>query len=405
MKYLYIFCALFLFSCQKSIDEIAQQPKVNVNSEEETCTFDISEFNMVKRPPIYYDAARRRPRTTTTPTTPTPTTPTTPTAPTPTPPPPTIASKVILIDFDGHVVSGTSWNTNGNITCAPANLSEADMTTVFQRVATDYSPFDVVITTDEAVYNSANPSSRVRLIITESWEWYGQAGGVAFLNSFKWGDNTPCFVFSSLLGYNVKSISEASSHEVGHTLGLRHQSSYNASGTKTSEYNSGQGTGEIGWAPIMGVSYSKNLSLWHNGPNSTSSTSIQNDISIISGVIGFVSDDYSNTTSGAASLSSSLQGLMNSSTDVDFFSVNISSSKNLSAIPKNVGINNEGGNLDLILSVYNSQGTLLSTTNDPNILSASTVLQAGSYFVSVSTADNTNALKYGMLSRYSINLN
>ena len=389
MKYLSILCALFLFSCQKSIDKIAQPPVVN--GEKETCSFGISEFNMTKRPPVNNDAARRR----TTITTPPPTTPTAPATP----------KNVILLDFNGHVVANTSWNVNGNINCAPANLTEADQAIVFQRITTDYSPFNVLITTDETVYNNANPFTRVRLIITESWEWYGQAGGVAFLNSFKWGDNTPCFVFSSLLGYSVKKISEAGSHEIGHTLGLRHQSAYNSSGVKTSEYNSGQGTGEIGWAPIMGVSYNQNLSLWHNGPSSVSSTSIQNDISIISGVVGQVTDDYSNTTASAASLSTSLQGLMNSSTDVDFFSINITGTKSITAIPKNVGINNEGGNLDLIMNVYNSQGVLISTVNDPNILSTSTVLQPGSYFVSVSSTDNSNALKYGMLSRYSINLN
>lgn len=155
----------------------------------------------------------------------------------------------------------------------------------------------------------------------------------------------------------------------------------------------------------MGVSYSRNLSLWHNGTSSSSYNSYQNDIAIISGVVGLVNDDYSNTTSGAAVLSSTLSGLINSSSDVDFFSINITGSNTVSVIPQNVGINNEGGNLDLILSVYNSQGSLIATINDPNILSASTVLQPGSYFVSVSTSDNSNTLKYGMLSSYSISIN
>ena len=387
MKNLYILCALFLFSCQKSLDKIAQPPIV-VNGEKETCSFNISEFNMSKRPPINYDAAKGRLTTkggngNTT----------------------TAAANVILLDFDGQSVSNTSWNATGTINCAPSNLTEAEQAIVFQRVATDFTAFNIVVTTDETVYNNANPLRRMRVIITESWEWFGQAGGVSFINSFTWGDNTPCFVFSSLLGYNVKKIAEASSHEVGHTLGLRHQSVYDANGAKTAEYNPGQGTGEIAWAPIMGVSYSRNLSLWHNGTSSSTYNTYQNDVSIIAAVVGLVNDDYSNSTSSAASLSTSLQGLVNNSSDVDFFSINISGSKNVSVIPQNVGINNEGGNLDLILKVYNSQGALLSTINDPNILSATTVLQPGSYFLSVNTADNSNALKYGMLSRYSINLN
>ncbi len=387
MKYLYIVCVIFLFSCQKSLDKIAQPPIV-VNGEKEICSFNISEFNMSKRPPINYDAAKGKPTTkggngTTT----------------------TVAASVILLDFNGHLVSNTSWNYDGDINCLPANLTEAEQAIVFQRIATDFSPFNIVITTDENVYNNANPYKRMRVIFTESWEWFGQAGGVAYINSFTWGDDTPCFVFSSLLGYNVKKIAEAGSHEAGHTLGLRHQSVYDENGTKIAEYNPGQGVGEIGWAPIMGVSYNRNLSLWHNGTSSSSSTSYQNDIAIIAGVVSLINDDYSNTTSNAASLSTSLDGLINSSSDIDFFAVNISSSKNISAIPQNVGINNEGGNLDLVLNIYNSHGTLLLTVNDPNVLSATTTLQAGSYFVSVGTTDNSYTTKYGMLSRYTVNIN
>lgn len=392
MKNLYILCVIFLFSCQKSIDKIAQPPKIN--SEKETCSFEISEFNMSKRPPINYEAAKGRPITSgpkskngssggTT----------------------TSGGNVILLDFDGQSVSNTSWNATGTINCAPSNLTEAEQAVVFQRVATDFSSFNIIVTTDETVYNNANPYRRMRVIVTESWEWFGQAGGVSYINSFTWGDNTPCFVFSSLLGYNVKKIAEASSHEAGHTLGLRHQSVYDANGAKIAEYNPGQGVGEIGWAPIMGVSYNRNLTLWHNGTSSSSYNTYQNDVSIIAGVVGYANDDYSNSFSGAASLTSSFDGLINNTTDVDFFSINITGSKTVSVFPQNVGINNEGGNLDLVLSVYNGQGSLIATINDPNILSASTVLQPGSYYVSVSTSDNSNTLKYGMLSRYSINLN
>jgi hypothetical protein len=75
---------------------------------------------------------------------------------------------------------------------------------------------------------------------------------VSYVGSFTWGDDTPGWVFSGLLNNNIKYIAEAVSHEAGHTLGLQHQSNYDAECTKTSEYGQGQGTGEISWAPIMG---------------------------------------------------------------------------------------------------------------------------------------------------------
>jgi len=320
-------------------------------------------------------------------------------------PPTTTSANVILLDFNGEYVANTMWNVNGPITCAPANLNAEEAALVLQRVIADFAPFNITVTIDEAIYNAANPYKRSRVIITESWEWYGQAGGVSYLNSFTWGSNTPCFVFSSLLNYCVKMIAEACSHEAGHTLGLRHQSVYDANGVKISDYNWGQGSGEIGWAPIMGASYNENLSLWHNGPNSLSATTMQDDVAKIASVVGFVNDEYANSTSSATALSTSKTGLINNSSDIDFFSLNINTTKTLSLIPANVGPNNDGGNLDLVLNIYNSQGVLISSVNDPTILNAGVSLSAGSYYISASTTDNQFATRYGMLSKYTIGVN
>ncbi len=392
MKYFALALVLFLAACSKSFDKISPQtttvnPKTSSIDEKQSCSFGMTEFSLTKRPAGSGDAFKGRPRTSsgsgTT----------------------TSGASVIYLDFNGQLVSGTMWNVYGDINCAPAILTADEISNIYQRVVTDYTPFNVTVTTDENVYNSANPGKRMRVIVTDSWEWYGQAGGVAYLNSFTWGNNTPCFVFSSLLGYNTKKIAEACSHEAGHTLGLRHQSAYDASGTKISEYNYGQGTSEIGWAPIMGAAYYENLSLWHNGPNSISSTTMQDDIAIISGVIGFQNDDYSNSISNAAALSTSKTGIINSNNDVDFFSVNLSITKQVSVVPQNVGANDDGGNLDIVLSVYDSQGVLLSTINDPSVLNAVTTLAPGSYYLAVSTADNQYTTRYGMLSKYNISVN
>lgn len=392
MKNLLIPCLLLLASCSKNFNE---PHSITTNSEKETCSFGHTEFNMIKRPSMNTEVGKGKPGggggnggggggggTTT-----------------------TTSSSVILLDFNGQYVANTMWNVNGPINAAPANLTPEEISLIFQRVTADFSPFNVIVTTDEAVYNAGNTAKRIRVVVTESWEWYGQAGGVSYLNSFTWGNNTPCFVFSSLLGYNVKKIAEASSHEAGHTLGLRHQSLYDESGIKLSEYNWGQGTGEIGWAPIMGASYSGNLSLWHYGPNSLSATTMQDDVAKIAAVVGFINDEYSNSTSSAAALSTAKTGLINSSTDVDFFSINLQSTQNLSLVPVNVGPNNDGGNLDLSLNVYDSQGTLLSTINDPMILNAGISLSPGTYFISASTTNNQHTTRYGMLSKYIISVN
>jgi len=386
VKNLLLLGLVTLAACSKTAD---RQPSSVQEDENQSCDFGIKQFNLSKRAPVNnIEVATKRP----------------PKPPSGTTPPPSNAG-VILLDFDGHLVSGTMWNSGGsNFTCAPANVTAVDASVILQRVTNDYSPFNITVTTDEAVYNAANSLRRTRVVITESWEWYGQAGGAAYLNTFMSGSNTPCFVFSSLLGYNVKSIAEASSHEAGHTLGLRHQSSYDANCVKISEYNSGLGSGEIGWAPIMGNSYSRNLSLWHKGPNSLGCSSIQDDVAVIANVVGYKTDDYSNSTTSAVALAASLDGCVSNSSDLDFFSLSLGTTRTVSLIPTNVGIYNAGANLDLILKVYNSQGSLLAAIENPSVLNTSTVLAPGNYYVSVSTAANPYATTYGMLGKYNISL-
>ncbi|MBD0377756.1 MAG: hypothetical protein ICV51_19275, partial [Flavisolibacter sp.] len=111
------------------------------------------------------------------------------------------APAVLFLDFDGHLMEGTSWNSFGPISCGPSNLNADQITEVFNRVAEDYRPFNINITTDSTKYWSAPAKQRIRVVLTITSDWYGRAGGVAYPYSFTWGDNTPCFVFTALLGY------------------------------------------------------------------------------------------------------------------------------------------------------------------------------------------------------------
>ena len=214
------------------------------------------------------------------------------------------ASAVIFLDFDGHTVNGTGWNYNGPIFCAPSGMDNTKITSIFNRVSEDYRPFNVNITTDSTKFLAAPINKRMRVILTTTSSWYGNAGGVAFVGSYTWGDDTPCFVFSALLNNNEKYVAEAAAHEAGHTLGLYHQSAYDGNCVKTSDYNGGLGTGEIAWAPIMGVGYYKNMTLWHNGANPYGCSSIQNDLTVITTNNGFTfrTDDYTNSINQAGNI-------------------------------------------------------------------------------------------------------
>lgn len=323
------------------------------------------------------------------------------------------ATGVIFLDFDGHTVQGTSWNYNGPIVCGASGLNNTQITEVFNRVAEDYRPFNINVTTDSTKFLAAPATKRTRVILTVSSSWYGSSGGVAFVGSFPWGDDTPCFVFSALLNYNVKNISEATAHEAGHTLGLYHQSKYDAACTKLSDYNSGVGSGEIGWAPIMGVGYYRNFTLWNNGPNSFSCTDYQSDLDIITTTNGFSyrTDDHSNSFASATAANFTnnqfnVSGVVERNTDVDLirFIIPEGGHFELDAVPYNVGTGNSGSDLDMQITLYNSSQAVLNVYNPGALLSSvvDTILNAGTYYMRVEGKGNQYAPAYASLGSYSL---
>ena len=205
---------------------------------------------------------------------------------TPFPPLPAFGPWVIFLDFDGHTVINQYWNGGLTFYATPSGLSSTEINNIVDSVRKDFEQFaPIAITTDSSVYNAASIVRRQRVIITQYNEWYGSTGGVAYIESIKWGLDVNCFVFSKALSYNQKRIFEAISHESGHTLGLYHQS--RCDGTIfISEYNPGFGTGSTSRAPIMGNSYSR-IGYWWVGPNSFGCTNIQNDSLIIRQLVGY----------------------------------------------------------------------------------------------------------------------
>src|SRR5262245_15348553 len=190
------------------------------------------------------------------------------------------ANHVIYLDFNGHATAGTFWNSDfagGASFTTPAfdpasngaaflNWELERIQYIWQRVCEDFLPFDVDVTTEEPgierLRNTGGGDTQwgIRVVIGGSGDLFGSPGGIAYLNSFTWDSDTPCFVFpDNLANGHEKYTTDAISHEVGHTLGLHHD------GFGTTEYYVGHGSGATGWAPIMGVGYYRQLTQWSPG--------------------------------------------------------------------------------------------------------------------------------------------
>ncbi len=324
------------------------------------------------------------------------------------------AKATIFLDFDGQLVYASSWNGGKALACAPSQMTDVQITEIFNRVSEDYRPFNINITTDSTVFLAAPLVRRIRIIITSTSNWYPGVGGVSYTGSFTWGDDTPGFVFSDKLGFLPKLVAECCSHESGHTLGLSHQSLYNGTCALLATYNAGTGSGETGWAPVMGNSYYKNFSGWNNGPTPSGCTADQDNLSIITSYNGFTyrTDDHSDDPNVNPTLlmlnnnTFANKGIITTNTDKDVFKLNFSktSSLHLDVAPYSVGANNDGADLDVMVTLLNSSMKIVSVYDQPATLNVTvdTSLSAGNYYIVVEGAGNANASNYGSLGSYSI---
>lgn len=190
----------------------------------------------------------------------------------PVPPPTTTGGGLFYINHYGETVTGTMWNVYGNITVGHSGFADPEIFAITLGVAAHYNPWYVTVTTDLNVFNSYAIGKKQKVIITEDNAWYGYgAGGVAYLNSYSSTTPAPAFVFSTLLKYNVHNIIEATAHEIGHTLGLRHAVDC-SNGVITSSYS-------VGWT--MGNSYPTFPKGLFGTHPSQAACAMQDDIAII----------------------------------------------------------------------------------------------------------------------------
>lgn len=322
------------------------------------------------------------------------------------------AQATIFLDFDGHTVKSYAWRNDTSFICSPSGLSNTQITEIFNRAAEDFRPFNVTVTTDSTVFLAAPITRRTRMIVTPTSDWYPGVGGVAYIGSFTWGDDTPGFIFSDKLSYNSKNVAEACSHESGHSVGLSHQSRYDANCNLIEQYSSGSGTGEISWAPIMGNSYDRNMTGWNLGPTPYGCVNNQDNLTIITTNNGFTYrvDDFNNTVGTSsyvlANNNFSASGVISKTDDLDAFKFSLTQGGNfhLSVYPYSYNNTNTGANLDVKVDLYNASKTLIRTYNPADILNINidTTLTAGSYYFVVSGVGNEYAPQYGSLGSYSI---
>jgi hypothetical protein len=311
------------------------------------------------------------------------------------------AEGVVLLDFDGHYVSGTYWNGGNPIDALPALLSENEIIEIWNLVSEDYRPFNLNITTSESVYQAAQKDKRMRCIFTPTTTAAPGTGGIAYVGSFTWGTDTPCWVFNT----GIKGAGEAASHEIGHTLGLSHD------GRLTPQEEYYYGTED--WAPIMGIGYYSRLVQWSKGEYKDASN-LQDDIDIIAfgtAKLGFRPDESDQDSYKELSFTSTGEiisdqtGIITNEEDEDVYYFSTSGGPaTISIVPTS-----SYPNLNIEAYITDTKGGTIAYSNPETSLSSdfSLNLKEGTYFLHIKGSGKGNPVHegysaYGSIGEYLI---
>jgi PKD repeat protein len=340
------------------------------------------------------------------------------------------AKRTIYLNFRGAQLSNTAWNGGTTtLTALPFDLdgipysnSAAElerMQYIWQRVAEDFAPFDVDVTTEPPPADRLTRSSGTDdvfgttvLITHRNGVYTCNCGGVAYIGVFDDASDyyKPALVFYDALGAgNEKFVAEAISHEAGHNLGLLHD------GFSGGGYYSGHGSGATGWAPIMGVGYERQLVQWSKGEYATADN-VQDDYAVMAATgLPLRADDHGGTVGTATALAGisaggistlAAEGVIERPSDVDVFSF----ASGAGTLSFNVTPAVRSANLDLLIELRNGAGTLLASANPLETLPAAlsyTAPLAGTYYLTVQGVGKGDPLTtgyadYGSLGQYAV---
>ncbi len=311
-------------------------------------------------------------------------------------------ARILFLNFSGGVVTNTAWNSSiARWDCRPfdrdgntntfSTSEQSDIIRMWERISEDFAPFDVDVTTERP---TTWTSTTGHAMITPSTDYNGKRlphysyGGIAYVGVFG-NSSYPYYSPAFVLPMNPPDIAEATSHELGHNLGLSHD------GTASQAYYGGHGSGEISWGPIMGTGYGRNISQWCKGEYYNANLT-QDDLAMITAKLPYRTDDHGNTLPTATFLAASngtiliSSGLISSNTDIDVFSFSAGVGLiSIAATPYRCASDTYGNNLDICARLYHTNGTLLATDNPTN--TAKTLINytasvAGKYYLHISSS-------------------
>lgn len=347
------------------------------------------------------------------------------------------ATRILYLDFKGFRVHATDWNDSNyasdDIVIAPFDVDGDDTTfsnaelgaiqEVWRRVAEDFAPFDVDVTTEDPgeanlVYDGPGDDHWGQRMVCGGWAsdvlGSGSGGtiGVAYMDTFQSGQSydsngnlgtdTPAFTFTrDIIDYEpvnyAAEIASTASHEFGHTLGLSHD------GDRRQEYYPGY----AGWAPIMGSGDPDVVVQWSKGEYAYANNK-EDDLAIIANYLPYVTLDHATSAGSAVALASgdTAGGVILSADDTAWYK--ISAAPGAVTFTGSVATPSQP-NLKLKLSLMDAAGNVVATSPAGSQMSAAlsaTLTARGTYYLVVDgvgyLTPSTGFSDYDSIGRFSL---
>lgn len=319
------------------------------------------------------------------------------------------AATRVYLDFDGFTYSNSTWTgTRGTRTISPYAGTTDHMDEIWQRVAEDFAPFDVDITTEEPPPTDlAGPGDGrygVRVVVGGTPTQAGFSNGIAGVAPWAGqagtfdDDLTPgAFVFANLFGNDLGFIADTISHETGHVFGAAHDGTgpvCTPNCDTLQSYYTGHGTGPTSWGPLMGSPRTGQITTWSDGtyPNANNT---EDDLGLISRWTGLRPDESPDDADvqtapdlGGTPGAVDQEGLIATRADTDGFRFSAAAGP----VSFTVTPRAPGANLDAGLELLDAEGDVVATANDPDGLSAtlSATVTAGTYLLRVVGVGDTD---------------